>query len=1280
MDKEQKIQWESGFDWLYFFNNQGGSPAGIDIICGGAVQIEKRIGELLFVLLSCIRDESGHNIYKAINIISPPNSDKKKAFFDAFQNAAQKLGGRPLTDNEREYCKRKILFTNADSFEFDAVLSPIKNSEANTFILILDACKYRDHQVEIQRVNASLQNEDIWVPHLFSLASSCIESAQKNNTCILIDVGMFAPQKTSNIEKLKSLDPCGLFICEDQSLSFILSTESDKWITLAKAGQQEEALRLIDDLHESLDIHKPLLKIQTLHMGGLSNEATEIIRTIENLDSSLYSADVKVRLALIASKANDLYLVEKLLKLVELEVENLSIDFLESGLDICSKHSINPSLETQCFQVLDAVYPHSETLHEYKIFKLLKACKNAQSKLQYASAGKDIDLQNFSALLIELLQTPTPDYVEIVESLSSQHPQFSSISKLCCAIHALEKGIDAEAIFILNNIEQLTFNLQICATKMQLLILENFILNKNSSEGIDDETILKVVQSLINFLAKNTDTGLITGMGFIRLRLTELLSLNTSGNKGVAYLLKIFLDSLDNNNVINLEQTPHKKCSENEFNEFFKAYKNWFKKNNIFNLEFIEFPKELLTTSADALWPWIEERVNFASQHSDYKQGDESVLESFAQIACALAPHTSNKKNDLVVLKVIAQKLISIGMQQKARDYAELLLMRAGKNLERQRLAWFAFSDIYHRCRIYHEALLGIACAFSIQTPISKHQYIEEHYCTIRLFRDLGFYDFSSFYFDKLVSFVKNNGGFSLERLESIGIGLELSKFNHSDLRLEAIQNLYNLSERLALNIQSLIAINEDMLPTYSLAYQIIDLCKTYNVELSKTTKLQFTAAKYQLEKQQHPLASLFDTDSISTEQLFEQMKAKEMARYASDVPHDDALYIHTARTYLSKEIVPNNDSLIFLHEVLTEHAIDSRSSDIDDIRQNWLPPSMNEFKEIALNIASRKNCTLQLLSLNKKNELIRTTVDKEKNVSSLIEPRSIFSLDALKRWENEYPYAYGADNENANIFYTSLNGIGVSKEIVDNDRLIFISDVKLQKIPPPLYMIEGDLLGNSGVATASAPSLSWLHHDMNRSKNYINGFYAWISNAATEKAAGTLAFLATLLKETLEQYQIPLDENSAISKKLANAELVIVGAHGGITNSGGYFQQIADEGEFKSSPLNFARSIQNAGVVILFVCNAGRLDHHQTANTTISLPKELLNNGCSAVVASSWPLDIQVAARWLPTFLEAWNAGDMIIDANKKANDSIKLSGYEPKDYLAMNIYGNPFIKKLQP
>jgi hypothetical protein len=70
----------------------------------------------------------------------------------------------------------------------------------------------------------------------------------------------------------------------------------------------------------------------------------------------------------------------------------------------------------------------------------------------------------------------------------------------------------------------------------------------------------------------------------------------------------------------------------------------------------------------------------------------------------------------------------------------------------------------------------------------------------------------------------------------------------------------------------------------------------------------------------------------------------------------------------------------------------------------------------------------------------------------------------------------------------------------------------------------------------------------------------------------------------------------------LSGAELAIITAHGGIVPEGRFFQVVADDADMRLTSAAISGAVRNAGIVVLFVCSAGRFDKHPMADTTTGL------------------------------------------------------------------------------
>jgi hypothetical protein len=167
---------------------------------------------------------------------------------------------------------------------------------------------------------------------------------------------------------------------------------------------------------------------------------------------------------------------------------------------------------------------------------------------------------------------------------------------------------------------------------------------------------------------------------------------------------------------------------------------------------------------------------------------------------------------------------------------------------------------------------------------------------------------------------------------------------------------------------------------------------------------------------------------------------------------------------------------------------------------------------------------------------------------------------------------------------------------------------------------------------------------------------------------------IADRLQDTFGKYGITLHASAEIPGDLAESELAIIAAHGSILPGGRYVQRISDDAELALYPQVLANAARRSAVVILFICSGGRLDSHPAAETTVGLVHQLLDQGCSTVIASPWPLDTRVPSHWLPAFLEKWISGDSAIEAAFAANQNVtRQMGDSPLNSLAMNVFGDP-------
>jgi len=235
-----------------------------------------------------------------------------------------------------------------------------------------------------------------------------------------------------------------------------------------------------------------------------------------------------------------------------------------------------------------------------------------------------------------------------------------------------------------------------------------------------------------------------------------------------------------------------------------------------------------------------------------------------------------------------------------------------------------------------------------------------------------------------------------------------------------------------------------------------------------------------------------------------------------------------------------------------------------------------------------------------------------------------------------------------------------------------------LQGFPANLLRIGDDLAGVNR-ALATTPSLAWLTAARTRAPRRAARNVAWIPDAIPDEGLPSLAVIAEDLQPTFAAHGFEVSNGLAPPARASGAELVVVAAHGQVVaDDKRFFRSVQDDVSLALTPTAVSDALAQAGVVVLFVCSGGRIDEHPGASTTLGLAKQLLDSGCSTVIAPPWPLYVGVPARWLPTFLDHWSEGRPVIDACFAANAAVKARlGDTPAWWMAMSVYGDPLVTK---
>jgi hypothetical protein len=1258
-------------DLEQYYSQNGALFGGADILCLGAGRASERIATLIKILLSA-RDELGKCPIARILVLVPPGHNKREAessIMANFGNSIREARGQALSRQEKAILRKRIHFECVPDRESGSVLTFAERAENQAAMIVLDAAAYRADGVQpyvSPGATSPTLPEDVWVPHLQKLAKDSVAVAKRRHTYVALDAGEFSPNRDATSALLCSVDRCGVVgLRTPQGTAQVVAHHVDRWFALIAEGRVGVVLKEIEtNLLLGTD-DKALLRVQMLSKAGLHSEALlEIDSVADGHDKP--DVDVLVKLARIAEDGDASTLANRLLSPIIEDIyghEALTIA-LTVAIDIESS-----LLETRAMNRLEKLFPSSSALQQRRIEKALaqRNYRAAADIVRKSPNDPDLGLAGFYDLVADQLDYGgVPNYARLLTDLSDRDASWQAWARIACGIDALHRGLLPEALELVQPICTVD-KMSPSAIRLLLDIIERVFLARSSSGAllVDRADLSVGIIHILRYLALNPSDG------GTRTRLARILSVQVSGSLGIVFAVRAMLEFAGHQarpKTAVRRRTPSAKALAAR-KPFFQAAFAWLGEQSPIVLGRCKLPSELIEESPDEVLHTILDLLqrDFGSAENDYK-----ALQNWLLLATAIAPHTSDPDQDILAVRLVATRLAAYGRAQLARDFAEQLLHQASSP-RRARLAWAATADIYHRSGNRLEALIAMGCALVSNDKVEVEQFWHEMATLIRLLRDLGLFEFAT-------SIIRSSrarfsdvrfGGAILRRLDTLELQLQYAwSLTRENLTAIEYQKLFDLAISVgddALNY------HDEAAPIALILGQIIRSASTAGFLVPAAASTLFDRLQERAGPSALPLVRAFSAAYPRASEVVALLRKTENARYSEDAGYDARTLAMAAERLLSgSEARHRADITTFGIELLSD-----RATAVPGWETVAAPPrTPNSIAEVsaAARSLSKKALSVVMAGFDSGGCLVHVTARKGKFSRPIREPAGGLSLARLRSWEKELPYNYGTIEPGSNLFYTSTESFEIAQLPTGN--ILFVSDVRLQQFPPNLFRQKDQFLGSSN-AVAAVPSLSWLMAAREVSTKSNGCSVAWIPTAVSESNS-TLGMIAERLSSELESNGIVLDRSRNLPKHFRESQLAIIAAHGSIVPEGQYFQLLADDEDLRIGSSEFARTFRNIRVVVLFVCSGGRTDKHPDAHSTVGLAKQLLDYGCSVVVASPWPLDARVTYHWLPPFLCAWREGKPIIEANFLANKAVdKAFPYEPSKSLAMTVFGNPLIAR---
>lgn len=1204
------------------------------------------------------REPGGARYIRGVTVLAPPLSVWDSSDDEVHRLILQGLEdivGVPMPPEQVPTFLAQVVIHRAKNLLAGDLASAIAASGERQQILMPAANKYTDPTVILSRLAGQSNTkllEDVWVPHLAGFAADCIAAAKPLGSVIVLSVTDERLVKQENIDVLNAVDllfPVILEFEEEPDYRDLLGTQLPKWVALAVSGRATGAYQEI----AAADVEEDLKRQFTLQVAARAGDSEKVVALLEEY-LKVVDELTEVPLARLGRFAHLYGQDEAAHKFLAAAIEKLSDQlWLETALTTATSMGAADLID-RSWTRLHALFPHSQMLPEDLELRLLRICDTGPTP-----RAREVSRAGFEEFHNHITDRLAPggevDYASVGAQVAKQWPGQVPLASLCLALHALGHGELPAAVTFAVEAAQSEEHEPYAVRILLAALRRMFLLEVKPEEGVEVHKL--ALHFILDYLGRNPDEA------SLRAGLVSALSIETAGSVGLPVLATFTLDIIAQGVKPASPLRQAAPSSEAEFKAFFEHAIKWMSEQTVIEAGVTKLPAEIVGPNAAGLISFMSKLMHYAARNFDASE-DLTAFERLAFSICLLHPYAPQYSSDLDALRLLAAKRWLHGQPQKARDIGEQMLAIAGDAPSRRRLAWASYADVFQRTRSHIDALIGLSCAALTDAEVLPGDMYQEAYTLLRVARDLQLYDIarSALQACKKVAEMLDVGELGQLRLEGAEIALDVVR--HHSLTPD---QLLGLVERARSHCERVMASPDEFYPPAANFLQIAGSAERAGLQLPASALAMRDELGRRLGSDTGTFLRAISAPVPELKDVIWLLNRIEAARFSEDTPADQTAVVVAAHRLLqvnNPEVQPEDAATAI--ELLADRGL--------ELFGPALPLTADWSASFILNL-SKAGIGVLMLATDSDDEAI--AVLAENGLLRVVRPtpKQDSFLARLNTWAAEYPYKYGniSREEGNGEFYASMGAFELPMPA--SDRVLVIAQPRLQQLPANLFLVNGSFAGESK-AIGIAPSLTWLDSARQHRAVTSGKRHAWISCSPQAEAYRALDIIFARLEPVFQQHGFTANTSGRIPTDVRGASMAVVAAHGQLKSEKRYIHSIADEQDLTESAAALARALANVELVILFVCSGGRVDPHPMANTTVSLPKMLLDRGCRTVIASPWPLATSVPGNWLERFLVRWDAGDTALDASFKANEYVRQRlGPEPGMGLAMTVYGDVLL-----
>lgn len=1212
----------------------------IDLFFTGRGNVEAKGNECIAVLAGLRRGRADNPAFTSIQVFASKGSLNLEPFKRSVSNCN---GAVP-----------EIKLHELDVLHAEDVLDRVASVPEGSAVVIFDAALYTSDAVKVAPPEAGARfalSEDLWAPQLLHMVKSLEDINETLKSYILIEVGDGYPGRKDLQNSFMGIQTLAIVVSDHSEITNVTFAEKlAEWQKLLDEGRVGPALKSVQDLSEVFEKSKPYLRVQLLYRAGLIGKALD---EAEALDIDSAAVDTILRIAKIAAEAGGLVISRQMLERCLPQL--VSIPDYEVGMEVAQLLESDQLLD-QIEAMYRTRYPGQATQQRRSIHRLINAGAYREALESTTNPSEAVA----SALVFcqtHLSVQGIPNYPEAARLLRGDESG-AHLAFVWMVNDALRRQLIGYAF-------ELVFG-DFKPSKMETIgnhafsVMRELLLSvqKGGVWPVADERVNKAFGRLISHVAR------CPGEPSGRFKLENLLSHKVAGQRGKAMLLYKVLHA-NQPKIAEKSSVSSTSFDDSAVETALCRLVERLGSEGVVVTGRLREPSDTFADGvADGILKVAEFGINALSAELITDERVKELLQWLTLVTMA-APHSATPDADLELYRRVAGRMSIAGRQQEARNLIDqILLSTDNAQPERLREAWLVCADIYSRLRQFHESLVCLSCGLSVECDVDLPSAVREADLSCRLLRDLHAFEIAWFYHERSGMLLRQLGVYDSQALlhEFVGFGIEFGQImQRGDIDRETLENLLI---RMHGNALKVLERRENPVPMAVLFGQVILVAYEEGIPVPADIVQTRDLLGAKLDGREADLFRQVATPKATGSGLLVLHRASGPARYARDMAFDASDTAVAARRLLAHKELSASECVLAL-ELLCDRAV--ALPGWQSLARSVHPISSLAELEGWLIDLSRRNIDVVMIGLDERQRL-HAILARDGRIAEQRSRDIDFDQEGLLQWAKHYPYRYGVDEKTPNLFKVSTEGFDFPFKPVKATAIIATN--QLQILPPTLYRIGEKCLGEDHPVFA-APSLSWLYAASSSPPSTDKRISGWISVA--EQNGYTLAMVRDRLDEMISRYQVVMDTGAGLPDGLWGAELSFVVAHGSVLPEGRFFQRVSDEGILKVTTDDFARAFKNVGVAILFICSAGRSDHSPEGESNYGLARELLAQGCSAVIASPWPIDPRVTYHWLPAFMAAWDGGKNVTDATFIANQHVKSEwNSELRNCMAMTVFGD--------